>query len=179
MKDMIAASVEMKHEYLVIPWLHTEKRQNLDDYKRIAARLNTAGELCKKAGLQLAYHNHDFEFKSYDGTTGFDVFSKETDADLVKWELDLYWVVFAGLDPINLFNQHKGRVPLWHVKDMDKVKREQNTEIGNGSIDYKRIFKAAGVAGMKHFYVEQENNYVPEPIGSIQSSIKYIKANLV
>ncbi|KIC92980.1 sugar phosphate isomerase/epimerase family protein [Flavihumibacter solisilvae] len=179
MKDMIAAAVEMKHEYLVIPWLHTERRQNLDDYKKIAARLNVAGELCKNAGIQMAYHNHDFEFKSYDGTTGFDVFSKETDANLVKWELDLYWVVFAGLDPINLFNQHKGRVPLWHVKDMDKVKREQNTEIGNGSIDYKRIFKAAGVAGLKHFYVEQENNYVPEPIGSIQSSIKYIKANLV
>jgi sugar phosphate isomerase/epimerase len=179
LNDQIAAALEMKHEYLTIPWLNAELRTNLDDYKKLSARINAAGEICKKAGLQLAYHNHDFEFKSFDGTTGYDIMTKETDPNLVKWELDLYWVVFAGMDPIALFEKLKGRVPLWHVKDMDKVDRTQNTEIGNGTIDYKRIFKAAKVAGVKHYFVEQENNYKPDPIGSINASYKYFSSTLV
>ncbi|MBZ5855667.1 sugar phosphate isomerase/epimerase family protein [Flavihumibacter profundi] len=177
-KDFIAAAVEMKHEYLIIPWLHPEHRQ-LDDFKRLAGKLNQAGEWCKKAGLQLGYHNHDFEFKSYDGKTGYDILTTQTDQDLVKFEMDLYWVSFANQDPEQLFNKLKGRVPLWHVKDMDKADRSKQTEVGNGQIDFKAIFKFAAVSGMKHFYVEQENNYIPDPVSSIQSSAKYIKANLV
>ena len=97
----------------------------------------------------------------------------------MKFELDIYWVAFSGIDTVSLFNQLKGRVPLWHVKDMDKVNRSNNTEIGNGTIDYSAIFKAAKVSGMKHFFVEQETNYVPDPISSVEASIKYIKAKLI
>lgn len=177
--EHIQAAVTMKSSYLTIPWLPPDKRSNLDDYKKIGAKLNIAGEACKKAGIQLAYHNHDFEFASHGGQTGFDVMTSSTDADLVKWELDLYWVVFAGLDPVQLFSNLKGRVPMWHVKDMDKTNRAQNTEIGNGTIDWKRIFKAAKTSGMKHFFVEQENNYVPDHLKSVQQSISYIKASLI
>lgn len=177
MKDFIAAAVEMKHEYLIIPWLHPEKR-NLDTFKKLAVKLNEAGEWCKKAGLQLGYHNHDFEFKSYDGTTGYEIITTQSDHNLVKFEMDLYWVVFAGQDPAQLLSKMKGRVPLWHVKDMDKADRSKQTEVGNGQIDFKAIFKSAEVSGLKHFYVEQENNYVPDPVSSIFSSAKYIKANL-
>lgn len=179
LKDLIETAVTMQHEYLVVPYLPAEKRAALDDYKKIAAKLNIAGEQCKKAGIQLAYHNHDFEFKDYSGTTGYDILTGETDAGLVKFELDLYWVVFAGKDPHQLFEKLKGRVPMWHVKDMDKADRTKQTEVGNGSIDFKAIFKFAKLSGMKHFYVEQENNYVPDPVGAVQTSAKYIKANLV
>lgn len=177
--EMVGAALELKSPYLTIPYLPADKRASLDDYKKIAARLNEAGTICKKAALQLVYHNHDFEFKSYDGTTGFDIMTSETDKDLVKWELDLFWAVYAGIDPVELFEKMKGRIPLWHVKDMDKANRAQNTEIGNGTIDYKRIFKAAKTSGMKHFFLEHETNYVPDHIGSIQKSIAYIKANLL
>ena len=177
--DMLGHAVTMGNTYFTIPWLPAEKRSSLDDYKKIAAKLNTGAELAKKAGLKFAYHNHDFEFKSYDGTTGFDILTRETDKDLVKFELDIYWVAFSGIDTVSLFNQLKGRVHLWHVKDMDKVNPSNNTEIGNGTIDYSAIFKAAKVSGMKHFFVEQETNYVPDPISSVEASIKYIKAKLI
>ncbi|KYP16077.1 sugar phosphate isomerase/epimerase [Flavihumibacter sp. CACIAM 22H1] len=179
LEEHIQAALTMKSSYLTIPYLPGDKRANLDDYKKIAAKLNIAGEACKKAGIQLAYHNHDFEFTNHGGQTGYDLMTSATDADLVKWELDLYWVVYAGLDPVQLFTKLKGRVPMWHVKDMDKANRSQNTEIGNGTIDWKRIFKAAKTSGLKHFFVEQENNYAPDYIKSIQRSIGFIKGNLV
>ncbi len=177
--SQIAACLAMKHEFYTIPWLAPEVRNDLDGYKRLSGRINQAAELVKKAGLRLAYHNHDFEFKSYDGVTGYDIMTKECDPNLVQWELDLFWVVFSGQDPVALIEKLKGRAPMWHVKDMDKVNRGQNTEVGNGSIDFKRIFTAAKTSGLRHFFVEQENNYVPDPITSINSSFKYIRANLV
>lgn len=177
--EHINAAKTMKSKYLTIPYLPQEQRQNLDDYKKIAARLNAAGEACKKANLQLAYHNHDFEFADHGGKTGYDVMTEETESSLVKWELDIFWAVYAGLDPVQLFTKLKGRVPMWHVKDMDKANRKQNTEVGNGTIDWKRIFKAARTSGMTNFFVEQENNYVPDPVKSVENSINYIKANLI
>lgn len=173
--EHIQAALTMKSSYLTIPYLPAEQRASLDDYKKIAAKLNAAGEACKKAGLQLAYHNHDFEFTRHGEQTGYDIMTGSTDKELVKWELDLYWVVFAGLDPVQFFESLKGRIPMWHVKDMDKANRSRNTEIGNGTIDWPRIFKASKTSGMKHFFVEQENNYVPDPVTSVQRSIAFIK----
>ena len=154
-------------------------RQNIDDYKKIAQKVNEAAELCKKSGIKLAYHNHDFEFKDYDGTTGYDILLKETDKNLVHFELDLYWVVRAGKDPLQLFKENSGRFTMWHVKDMDKENKDWNTEIGNGSIDFKTIFANAKLSGMKRFFVEQETNYVPNPLGSIATSYNYVNKNLV
>ncbi|RZL21642.1 MAG: sugar phosphate isomerase/epimerase, partial [Pedobacter sp.] len=111
--------------------------------------------------------------------TGYDVFLTETDKNLVNFELDLYWVARSGNDPLALFKKYPGRFPMWHVKDMDKAKPEQNTEVGKGSIDFKAIFAEKKLSGMKHFFVEHENNYNPNPIGSIKTSCDYIKANLI
>ena len=166
-------------EYLVVPWLGEDLRNSADDYKKIAARLNQAAELCKAAGLKLAYHNHDFEFTKYGDTTGYDILLAETSPKLVKFELDLYWAVHSGNDPVALFEKHPGRFPMWHVKDMDKANRDLNTEVGKGSIDYKRIFASASTSGMKHFFVEHENNYKPDEIGSIKESFQYIQQNLL
>ena len=175
----INAAKILKSVYLTIPWVDPPFRSNIDDYKKIARRLNEAGIMCQKAGIKLAYHNHDFEFENYNGITGYDILLKETDQDLVYFEMDLYWVVRSGKDPLQLFRENPGSFKMWHVKDMDKLKPVLNTEVGSGSIDFKPIFKEAKLAGMKHFFVEQENNFAVNSFESIKTSCDFISKNLI
>ena len=168
----------MGHQYIVIPWMAEERRKTIDQYKRLAERINKAGEICKTANMQLAYHNHDFEFFDIKGQKGYDILLKETDANLVKMEMDIYWVISAGYNPVDLFKANPGRFPMLHVKDMDKINKKMNTEVGNGSIDFKKIFKVAKLAGVKHYYVEQENNYKPDILSSINTSSDYFRKRL-
>lgn len=165
-------------QYMVCAYLSPSERGDLDHYKYIAEQLNKAGERCKKANIQLCYHNHDFEFKEQDGKLPYDILLNDTDKDLVKMELDLYWATKAGKDPVALFNQHPGRFPLWHVKDMDNTDKHDFTEVGNGIIDFKKIFAHAHDAGMKYFFVEQDKT-PGSPFDSIKQSYQYIKKNLV
>lgn len=171
-----AAAVGIK--YMVCAYLSLEERGNIDHYKLIAEHLNKAGEKCKKAGIQLCYHNHDFEFDSQDGVLPYDILLNNTSKDLVKMELDLYWVNKASKDPIALFNQHPGRFPLFHMKDMDNTAEKAFTEVGNGTIDFKTILKHAQKAGMQYFFVEQDRT-PGDPFDSITKSINYIKKNLI
>ena len=175
-KAAIEAAQILKNEYLTVPWVDEPFR---NDFHKIAARLNEAGKMCAAAGLKLSYHNHDFEFQKQDGITGYEILLKETDQDLVSFELDLYWVVRSGNDPIKLFKENPGRFKLWHVKDMDKVNPALNTEIGSGSIDFKTIFKEVKQSGMKHFFVEQENNYNPNAFEAIKTSCDFILKELI
>lgn len=175
----IEAAKILKSEYLVIPWVEAPLRKSIENYKSIATRLNLAGKMCQQAGLKLAYHNHDFEFEKHDSVTGFETLLNETDKKIVSFELDLYWVVFSGLNPVDLFNENPGRFTMWHVKDMDKIDRKLNTEIGNGSIDFKSIFMEVKASGMKHFFVEQENNYHPNTFEAIKTSCDFISKNLI
>lgn len=172
----IEAAKVLKNEFLTVPWIDEPFRRSIEDYKKIAARVNEAAEMCKKAGLKLAYHNHDFEFKKYDGVTGYEILLKETDKDLVYFELDLYWVVHSGNDPLKLFKENPGRFKMWHVKDKDKNNNDLNTEVGSGTIDFKPFFAAAKQSGMVHFFVEQENNFASN---SIQTSCDFISKNLI
>ncbi|CAN5453145.1 sugar phosphate isomerase/epimerase [soil metagenome] len=171
-----AAAVGIK--YMVCAYLSTPERGNIDHYKYIAGELNKAGEGCKKAGIQLCYHNHDFEFQAQDQVLPYDILLNDTDKDLVKMELDLYWVNKAGKSVAELFEKNPGRFPLWHVKDMDNTPEHAFTEVGNGTIDFKKIFAMADKAGMKCFFVEQDKTPA-SPFDSIATSIKYIKGNLL
>ena len=92
-------------------------------------------------------------------------------------ELDLYWVTKAGQDPLALFRQYPGRFPLWHVKDMAREAPHSFTEVGNGSIDFKKIFAHANEAGLKYFFVEQDAT-PGSPFDSVAKSLAYIKKNL-
>jgi sugar phosphate isomerase/epimerase len=125
-----------------------------DEVKSGIEILNKTGDACKKAGLTLCYHNHTEEFVKLAGGTPYDLFLKELHPD-IKMELDLCWVTKAGIDPVELFKQHPGRFPLWHAKDLDQ-KHEGPAPVGTGVVDFKRIFAAAGTAGMKHFFVEHD-----------------------
>ena len=165
-------------KYMVCAYLLESERGNIDRYKQIAAHLNKAGERCKKAGIQLCYHNHDFEFAPQGGQLPYDILLKETDKQLLKMELDLYWATKAGHDPRALFKANPGRFPLWHVKDMDKTEKKDFTEVGNGVIDFKKIFANRQLSGMQYFFVEQDRTPA-SPFDSIKQSIGYIKKTLV
>mgnify|MGYP003575786083 FL=1 len=175
----IEAAKILKNEFLTVPWVDEPFRRNIEDYKKIGARVNEAAKMCEKAGLKLAYHNHDFEFQKHDGVTGYEILLKETDKDLVYFELDLYWVIHSGNDPLKLFNENPGRFKMWHVKDKDKKNNDLNTEVGAGTIDFKPLFAAAKQSGMIHFFVEQENNFALNSFDSIKSSCDFISKNLI
>ena len=140
---------------------------SVEEVKQSLDTLNKASEASKKAGITLAYHNHDKEFTSLDGKVIYDIFLEETNPETLKMELDLCWVTAAGVDPVSLFTKHPGRFPLWHAKDYDKEKKSP-APVGTGIVDFKRIFANAEVSGMKHFFVEHDNP--ADPFGSITTS---------
>ncbi|MFB9079517.1 sugar phosphate isomerase/epimerase family protein [Flavobacterium procerum] len=179
LKASIEAAKILKSRYLTIPWVDEPFRRNLQDYKIIASRLSQAAVLCRESDLQLVYHNHDFEFQKHNGITGYEILLSETDKNSVYFELDLYWVIHSGNDPLKLFRENPGRFKLWHVKDMDKNNPTLNTEVGNGSIDFKAIFEEASLSGMKYYFVEQENNFALDSFQSIKSSCDFISKNLI
>jgi len=175
----IEAAQILKQSYIVWPWLAPEYR-TMDEFKRLSATLNTIGEQIKTGGLQLAYHNHEFEFIDHNGEIGYDTILKETDQDLVKLELDLYWLSHSSpLKPIEWFKKQPERFPLWHIKDMSKTDRELHVPVGDGQIDYKTIIKDYKIAGMKHLFVEQGNNYVPDALTNMKKSAYYMKNELL
>lgn len=174
----IEAAKILKSEFLTVPWVDEPFRKNIEDYKKIASRLNQAAKMCANAGLKLAYHNHDFEFQKHNGITGYEILLNETDKNLVYFELDLYWVVFSGNDPLQLFRDNPGRFKMWHVKDRDKLNNSLNTEVGSGSIDFKPFFAAAKQSGMVHFFVEQENNFAHISFESIKASCDFVLKEL-
>lgn len=142
-------------KYMVCPYLFPIEQTN-ETYALLPDLLSKSGEVTKSAGIQFAYHNHDFEFRKYnDSTLVFDHIITNTPADLVKIELDLYWIIKAGYDPIKYFEKYPGRFPLWHVKDMEAVSKDI-TEVGNGTIDFDKIFAARKIAGLEQWFVEQD-----------------------
>ena len=194
----IRLATELGQQYFVVPVLPLslwDKQLGADDYKFMAAQLNKAGELCKAANMKIGYHNHFWEFKklSDSSSTGYEIMLKETDPSLVTFELDLFWAEKAGHDPIALFKEAPGRFFAWHVKDMDKnntgsltaAGTENKTsaellsgvtfaEVGTGSINFKKIFAQAQLAGVKHLFVEQDKITI-DPFTSVTESYNYLK----
>ncbi|GGM80525.1 sugar phosphate isomerase [Dyadobacter beijingensis] len=165
-------AAEIGQKYVNCAYLTESERKTIDQYKKYVDLFNKSGEVAKKAGLQFGYHNHDFEFKKIDGQVPYDLIVGKTDPKLVKLELDLYWAVKAGIDPVALFKKYPGRFPLWHVKDIDK-KDGSFAEVGTGTIDFKKIFDNRKLAGMTHFFVEQDVAKVP-PVQAIETSFKNV-----
>jgi sugar phosphate isomerase/epimerase len=116
--------------------------------------LTKTGEACKKAGLQLCYHNHDMEFKIVDGKTPYSMLLDEINPELLKFELDLAWATKAKVDIPAMFAKHEGRFPLLHIKDItaDSVLGP----VGSGIVDFKTVFANASIGGVKHYFVEHD-----------------------
>ena len=155
-----------------------------DDYKWLAGIFNEVGEECQRAGLEFGYHNHNLDFKTFDGETALDQLLRATDPKLVKLELDCYWAARAGKDPVEYMTRYAGRVPVLHIKDMKPGLKpttslaeggdDDFTEVGRGVIDWKRIFRAAPTAGVRHYFVEQDRCERP-PMESARMSYEYLK----
>ena len=143
-------------EYMVCAYLMPNERTP-EIYKSLPAMFEKAATATKAAGIQFAYHNHDFEFEKLDDTLVYDFLLKNTPGDLVKMEMDLYWISKAGQDPVVYFEKYPGRFAMWHVKDME-AGTKAITEVGNGTIDFDRIFKARKKAGLKYWFVEQDTS---------------------
>ncbi|MFN1217949.1 sugar phosphate isomerase/epimerase family protein [Chryseobacterium kwangjuense] len=172
-------SVEDLHfigsKYMVCSYLFPDER-TVENYKKLPGLLEKSGELTQKAGIQFAYHNHDFEFEQLENNKNvYDFLLENTSPERVKMELDLYWISKTGLDPLSYFEKYPGRFPLWHVKDM-KAGTKDFTEIGNGTIDFKRIFNAQEKAGLKYWFLEQDTSD-KDIFESIEISKKYILDN--
>ncbi|QJW91524.1 sugar phosphate isomerase/epimerase [Spirosoma taeanense] len=139
----------------------------VDEINKSIEVFQKTGEAAKKAGIGFAYHNHATEFDPVEGgKTPYELILSQTDKDLVKMELDLAWATKAGKDPVELFKGQPGRFPLWHIKDI-KSDLKTITEVGNGVVDFKRIFTAAKLAGLKYIFVEQD---MAPGVDSIQTS---------
>lgn len=140
--------------YMICAFLFPEERTP-ENYKNLPDLLTRSGERAKKAGIQFGYHNHDFEFDKFGDTTVYDHLLKNTTPENVIMELDLYWIYRAGQDPLKYFAKYPKRFPLWHVKDME-AGTKGITEVGNGTIDFDKVFAARKEAGLKHWFVEQD-----------------------
>ena len=171
-----AAAIGMK--YLICPYKGPQK--DLDAFKKFADEFNQKGEICKKSGIRFAYHNHDYSFATLNGEMGQDVMMKNTDASLVDFELDMYWVVAAGQDIETWLKKYPKRFRLCHVKDRKKgaplTDKDESVVVGTGSIDYPRILKTAKKLGMEYYIVEQEKWEGTTPMQAAQADAVYMKA---
>ena len=170
-----AAAIGMK--YLICPYKGPQKE--IDAFKKFADEFNQKGEICKKNGIRFAYHNHDYSFATMNGEMGQDVMMKNTDASLVDFELDMYWVVAAGQDIETWLKKYPKRFRLCHVKDRKKnaplTEKDASVVLGTGSIDYPKILKTAKKLGMEYYIVEQEKWEGTTPMQAAQADAMYMK----
>lgn len=181
-----SALKDLKHrgfEYVVAPSLPTAKGGK-DDIKRLAQMLNQAGTKAKRRGLTLCYHNHAHDFQPVNGIPALQTLLDETQKDLVFLEMDIFWVTEAGHDPTQVLKTYAGRVPLMHLKDRAKgiatqfnedVPKDAFKEVGSGAIDIPAVLKAADAAGVKHYFVEQDET-PGDPIASLRQSYRYLSS---
>jgi sugar phosphate isomerase/epimerase len=168
-----AAAIGMK--YLICPSVDAQKK--IEDYKKLATQFNQCGEICKKAGIRFAYHNHDQDFKTLEGQIAQDVYMQNTDAALVDFQMDIYWVVTAKQDPETWLKKYAHRFRLCHIKDRIKgaTERDASCDLGAGSIDFSKILKTAKQNGMQYYIVEQERYDNTTPLKAIAVDAEYMK----
>jgi len=158
----------------------------LDDYKKSAEVANQLGVEAKKRALVYAYHNHNLEFKKYDGKTVFERLIASTNPETVKFEMDCGWVSAAGYDPIKFLKKYPERITLLHIKafkpgppsiTLEGDGKPTPTELGRGSLDYKSVFAAAAKGHVDQYYVEQEPPFTEmTPMEAIKADYDYLHA---
>lgn len=183
---VIADAKILGAKYVIVPWLPHDKTTGLtaEVARKAAADFNTWGAACKAAGLQFGFHPHGFEFKAdANGVTPFDLIARETKPDLVVFEMDVFWVVHPGQDPIKLLEKYSGRWHLMHVKDLRKgavtgihtgaAPPTDKVVVGTGQVDWPAVLRAAAKAGVVHYFIEDEG---VQPLKEIPASLAYLKS---
>lgn len=164
-------------EYLILPSFGGRPEKTLDDYKKVALEMNQIGEITKKSGITFGYHNHNHEFRTIEGQLPYDTLLAETDPGLVTFEMDIFWVVKGGQDPLHYFDKYAGRFQLWHVKDMGND--GESCIVGNGHINFKDLMKHSKQAGLKRIVYEQEAYSEGSSTYCAEQSYKYIQKHLL
>ena len=173
----IEGALTLGQSYITWPWLPPEFR-DISHYGQLCELLNRIGERTATAGIGFAYHNHGFEFEEQDGITGYEIILKQTDPELVKLQLDLYWVAHSSAHTHAYWiDQAPGRYVMWHIKDMD-IETRDYTELGNGSIDFHPILPLHKQAGLRYYYLEKGGNFAQNSMQSIRDSAAFFKAHL-
>jgi len=169
-------AAEVGLEYLICPWVGPQK--TVEGWKEVTDSFNKCGEICKKAGIKFAYHNHAYSFKAFSGMIPHDFIMENTDPDLVDHEMDIYWVVTGGADPKEYLKRYANRFKLCHIKDRmaDTDERMASTNLGTGIIDYPSILPVAKETGMKYYIAEQERYEGTTPLESAALNAKYMMA---
>ncbi len=175
LESVIEDNITLGNPWIVCPYMPDDRRADADGWRKVAGALSEVGAKVKAAGLQLCYHNHSFEYEKFDGVSGFDIFYGAVDSDLVKAELDCYWVQHGGEDPAATVTAFAGRVPLVHLKDMTADAEPTFTEVGNGILDFQAIFAASGDAGVEWYIVEQDTCAGPS-LESARTSIDNLRS---
>jgi sugar phosphate isomerase/epimerase len=172
-----AQAAEIGMKYLICPWKGPQK--DIEAFKKFADEFNQKGEICKKNGIRFAYHNHDYSFVNMNGELGQDVMMKNTDPDLVDFELDMYWVVAGDQDIEAWLNKYPKRFRLCHVKDRKKgataAEKDASVVVGTGGIDYGKILKTAKKQGMEYYIIEQEKWEGTTPMQAAQANAGFMK----
>ncbi|MBP6446424.1 MAG: sugar phosphate isomerase/epimerase [Saprospiraceae bacterium] len=174
-EDVCKDAKYVGQKYLGTGSLALNKRKTIDDYKKFADNLNNGGEIAKQYGLKIFHHNHDFEFVKINGVVPYEILLKETDKNLVTFELDHYWTKIAGVDSLKLMKDYPGRFSLWHIKDMDNTEKQAFTEVGTGIINYSKIFDLKSISQMEYFFIEQDSCVNHPPLKSIEISFNNLK----
>ena len=160
-------------KYLVLAWLPSEERQTIEQWRWWVAQLNKVGEAAAAEDVVLLYHAHDFEYRAIDGVRPIDLLLEKLDPRFVNFEMDVYWTIKGGGDPIALLRQYPGRFPLVHVKDMQRTSTDM-ADVGDGRIDFPSIFASAGKRDFLHKFVERDE--ASEPFETLRRSIEYIQS---
>ncbi|HEY1684902.1 MAG TPA: sugar phosphate isomerase/epimerase [Tepidisphaeraceae bacterium] len=160
---------------IICPWLPDERRKGAEVWKKTASELNAAGKKCVAKGFEFAYHNHDFEFHKIGNQTALDILWENTEPGVVKSELDVFWVKFAGVDPVSYMQQLGKRCILVHLKDMNNANDKKFAPVGTGILDFKAICDECTKLGVKYGIVEQDDCYGADPLEAIKVSLENLK----
>jgi len=189
MEEIAKESEQLGFEYVVLPAIPEEKRQTLDDYKRVVEEFNEIGGKAKQVGLKFVYHNHGYGFNKIENQVPIELVFDQTESNLVFFQMDLFWTIAGGMNPSDLLNAYPGRYVSMHVKDMKKLTRfsgdggdpsqwmelfPQMASLGDGVLDIPKIISTAQKQGVKHFYIEQD--IVNNPEVALKKSFNYLKS---
>ena len=160
-------------DLLICPSLEESEKAH-EPLKRLCDVFNHMGEACKKAGIQFGYHNHDYEFTSRPKGNLMETLLQHTDPALVSWEMDLYWVEYAGQDPVQWIKRNPGRIIAFHVKDLADSTNRETAVVGDGLIDFQNIFDLRETGSVKYYIVELEH-YTTTSLNGVERSLKNLK----
>lgn len=173
----IEAAKILKQSYVTFPWVEEKDRKTAKQVENIVSKINLAAERIHASGMKMGYHNHDFELRPIEGVTLFEELLSKSDPKKLDFEMDLYWTVRVGQNPMEWIKKYPNRIKLIHIKDINMSKPNDGMEIGTGNINIGEIMKDAKSAGVKFFIVEQENFRI-DPFESIKRSYSYVNKTL-